>query len=408
LRWRGVGWLSGTLENSHHKSRSAQRLGNRNRDPRSRFGVEEIGSRSCDLFPRPRAGSETDPGPRHPGVHFVCHDATAWHDDPLIFPRVLRYVAVDHRCQKRFEETPQIPRENIRVLFNAVDLSRFKPRPLLPDKPRRAAIFSNYATKETHTNPVTRACKRLGIALDVIGKGFNTSTFKPEEVLPAYDIVFAKARCALEAMAVGSAVVLCDFPGLGAMVDCANFTQLRKLNFGAGALVHPLDPELIAAEINKYDAHEAHRVSQRARAEACLSGAAVEWLELYNEVIAENALLNQRRDENRQSEECCRLSDCLPPRPEYLLRSQNRRCCQKGRYWIAVPSSRSGLAPPYCFQSACCSRDSPRRRHPRSLPLRCFAQSRNDLRSLFRTRRRRRWSRPRLRHRAKTHSPCPR
>jgi glycosyltransferase involved in cell wall biosynthesis len=242
---------------------------------------------------------------------FVCHDATAWHDDPLIFPRVLRYVAVDHRCQKRFEETPQIPRENIRVLFNAVDLSRFKPRPLLPGKPRRAAIFSNYATKETHTNPVTRACKRLGIALDVIGKGFNTSTFKPEEVLPAYDIVFAKARCALEAMAVGSAVVLCDFPGLGAMVDCANFTQLRQLNFGAGALVHPLDPELIAAEINKYDAHEAHRVSERARADACLTGAAVEWLELYNEVIAENALLNQQRDENRQSEELAAMANYL-------------------------------------------------------------------------------------------------
>jgi hypothetical protein len=164
----------------------------------------------------------------------------------------------------------------------------------LPGKPRRAAIFSNYATKATHTNAVTRACKSLGIALDVIGKGFKTSTSKPEEVLPAYDIVFAKARCALEAMAVGSAVVLCDFPGLGAMVNCSNFSGLRRLNFGAGTLLNPLDPELIAAEINKYDAGEAKQVSERARMEACLTSAAVEWLELYNEVIAENAVLNQR------------------------------------------------------------------------------------------------------------------
>jgi hypothetical protein len=241
---------------------------------------------------------------------FVCHDAAAWHDDPLIFPRVLRYVAVDHRCQKRFEETPQIPRENIRLLFNAVDLSRFKPRPLLPSKPRRAAIFSNYATKATHTNAVTRACKSLGIVLDVIGKGFNTSTSKPEEVLPAYDIVFAKARCALEAMAVGSAVVLCDFPGLGAMVDCANFTELRKLNFGAGTLQRPLDPA-IAAEMNKYDPHEAKHVSERARTAASLTGAAVQWLELYNEVIAENALLNQRLAENRRSEELAAMANYL-------------------------------------------------------------------------------------------------
>jgi hypothetical protein len=146
--------------------------------------------------------------------------------------------------------------------------------------------------------------------LDVIGKGFNTSTTKPEEVLPAYDIVFAKARCALEAMAVGSAVVLCDFPGLGAMVDCAN-SELRKFNFGAGTLLRPLDPELIAFEIRKYDAHEAKRVSERARTEACLTSAAVDWLELYNEVIAENALLNQRQDENRRPEELAAMADYL-------------------------------------------------------------------------------------------------
>ena len=248
--------------------------------------------------------------PETPAI-FVCHDAVAWHDDPLIFPRVLRYVAVDYRCRKRFEEIPQIPTEKIRVLFNAVDLSRFKPRPALPGKPRRAAIFSNYATKATHTNAVTKACKSLGIALDVIGKGFNTSTSRPEEVLPAYDIVFAKARCALEAMAVGSAVVLCDFAGLGTMVNCSNFSELHKLNFGAGTLLRPLDPELIAAEIKKYDAHEAKRVSERVRTEAGLTTAAVEWLELYDEVIADNALLKQRQDENRRPQELAALADYL-------------------------------------------------------------------------------------------------
>ena len=36
-----------------------------------------------------------------------------------------------------------------------------------------------------------------------------------------YDLVFAKARCALEAMAVGAAVVLCDTHGLGPMVTSA-------------------------------------------------------------------------------------------------------------------------------------------------------------------------------------------
>lgn len=234
---------------------------------------------------------------------FVCHDATAWHDDPLVFPRVLRYVAVDYRCLKRLEENGQISRERVRVLFNSVDLSRFKPRSSLPRKPVRAAIFSNYATRRTHVDAVSRACKSLGITLDVIGKGSNTATSTPEAVLPAYDIVFAKARCALEAMAVGSAVILCDFAGLGGMVTCANFSESRKLNFGAGTLVRPLDPQMIAAEIRSYDGDEAMRVSELARKGAALASAAVEWAELYAEVIAENNTRDRTRDESRRGEE---------------------------------------------------------------------------------------------------------
>jgi hypothetical protein len=248
--------------------------------------------------------------PDTPAV-FVCHDATAWHDDPLVFPRVLRYVAVDYRCLKRFEEIDSVRRENVRVLFNAVDLSRFKPRPPLPSRPLRAAIFSNYATRRTHATAVSQACKSLGISIDVIGKGFHTDTSTPETVLPAYDIVFAKARCALEAMAVGSAVVLCDFSGLGGMVTCANFAELRKLNFGAGTLVGALDSELIAGEINKYDAQEATRVSELARKEACLTSAAVDWLDLYNEAIAENRVWNEQPEDNRRAEELAALAKYL-------------------------------------------------------------------------------------------------
>ena len=37
-----------------------------------------------------------------------------------------------------------------------------------------------------------------------------------------YDIVFAKARAAIEAMAVGAAVIVCDFDGVGPMVSTEN------------------------------------------------------------------------------------------------------------------------------------------------------------------------------------------
>ena len=226
--------------------------------------------------------------PNTPAI-FVCHDAVAWHDDPLVFPRVLRHVAVDNRCKRRFDRMPQIRPENVRLVLNAVDLSRFTPRPPLPEHPRRAVIFSNYASRWTQVPAIQSACNRLNIPCDVIGLEYGSAASRPESILPKYDLVFAKARCALEAMAVGCAVVVCDFGGLGQMVRPQSFSELRALNFGGGVLTRPLDPELIANEIRNYDGTEAKLVSDRVRREADLDCAVGEWIEIYQEVVNEHA-----------------------------------------------------------------------------------------------------------------------
>ncbi len=55
----------------------------------------------------------------------------------------------------------------------------------------------------------------------------------PERILPRYDLVFAKGRCALEAMAAGCAVIVCDAVGLGEMVTHGSVEEMRRWNFGA-------------------------------------------------------------------------------------------------------------------------------------------------------------------------------
>jgi hypothetical protein len=131
------------------------------------------------------------------------------------------------------------------------------------------------------------ACKRQGISLDVIGEQFGTPTSRPENILPKYDLVFAKARCALEAMAVGCAVIVCDFGGLGCLVNLGTFAQMRELNFGGGVLTRPLDAALIEAEILKYNVNDAQLVSDRVRHEAGLSSSIDEWIDLYQDVQTE-------------------------------------------------------------------------------------------------------------------------
>jgi len=100
----------------------------------------------------------------------------------------------------------------------------------------------------------------------------------------------------LEAMAAGSAVVLCDFAGAGAMVTSENFDHLRAMNFGAGVLLNPLQPEYLRAEMARYDAADAARVSQRVRQEAGLEGAARHWIALYTEVLKEFSSFHPDRE----------------------------------------------------------------------------------------------------------------
>jgi len=228
---------------------------------------------------------------RLPGVPAVSvtHDATSIVDAPFHHPRIARHVAVDERCRKRIAAVAAIAPERIAVVLNAVDLKRFRPRPPLPDRPARALIFSNYAAAHSHMRPVMRACAAAGLAVDVVGMGVGRPAAAPEDVLGRYDLVFAKARCALEAMATGAAVILCDFSGLGPMVTSANVAALRRMNFGAGVLTGPLAADAIGGEIGKFDAADAARVSQYIRREADLGTVVRQWQSIYRAAVGDAA-----------------------------------------------------------------------------------------------------------------------
>lgn len=224
---------------------------------------------------------------RFPGTPalFVCHGWLPPDEAPPRFPRILRYVAVDDTCRDRLTLEHGIPPEQVRVILNFVDLERFRPRGPLPECPRRALVFSNYASEETHLPPIREACVRAGIELEVIGLASGRPSREPEAVLGDYDLVFAKGRAALEALAVGAAVVLCDATGCGPLVTTANLPGLRRLNFGIRALRHPATPELLGAEIARYDPDDAATASRRIREEAGRESAVTDLLALYEEVL---------------------------------------------------------------------------------------------------------------------------
>jgi hypothetical protein len=246
---------------------------------------------------------------RFPGVPalFVCHDGLTWHSTPPHTARIGVYVAVDRNCRDRVVMEHGVPETSIRLLQNAVDLSRFRRRPSLPATPRRAVIFSNNALPDAFGATIRDVCEKRGISLDIIGIKANTATDCPESALLNYDLVFAKARCALEGAATGAAVIICDSLGLAGMLTTRDLDAMRQLNFGMRLLQRPITQETIGTEIDRYDAADAGRVTDSVRGIAGIDLLAEQFIELYDELRASPAL-SAEQDLGAIAESLSRLS----------------------------------------------------------------------------------------------------
>lgn len=219
----------------------------------------------------------------------VCHDHVSPRDCSIRDERIRRHFGVSRLCVQRVIDDGIGP-GRVSLLPNFVDTARFRPRPPLPQRPRRGLVFSNYANARTQLPAVRAACLEAGIEVDVAGIGVDNILDEPERVLGSYDIVFAKGKAAIEAMAVGTAVVLCDYAGVGPMVTSAQCDSLRACNFGFEALREPLAKEPLLREIARYDPDDAARVRDLTRAQAGLEGAVERLVAIYRGVLDEGRL----------------------------------------------------------------------------------------------------------------------
>lgn len=268
---------------------------------------------------------------RFPGVPalFVCHDGVTWHSSPPLTPRIGAYVGVDRNCRDRMVLEYGVPQHDTRVFLNAVDLRRFQRRAPLPATPRRALIFNNTATPNTVGATIAAACAPRGISLDIVGLNANTATDHPERILLEYDLVFARARCALEAAAVGAAVIVCDSRGLAGMVTAPDLEAIRQLNFGVRLLQRPMTEETVGTAIDRYDAADAASVTDLIRATAGVDLLAEQFVELYDELCANHRPLTAEDDLRATAQSLARLSKHMqmarPERPHLLLKLLNSR-----------------------------------------------------------------------------------
>jgi Glycosyltransferase Family 4 len=220
---------------------------------------------------------------RFPGTPaiYVCHSFSLWMEAPVYFPQIGAYVAVDEACRDRLVHAGGVAPEHVVVVRNGVDLSRIPPRKRPPlARPRRVVAFGKAAVM---AEPRI-ACERLGLEYETLGFG-DRMVARPEEELIDFDLVFASARAALEAMCCGCAVVACDSRGSAGLVTMQNFDSLRAQNFGVRCLHQAPTIEHCMQEIGRYDAGEAALVTSRARDDADLEKVLDRFETLYREVL---------------------------------------------------------------------------------------------------------------------------
>ena len=216
-----------------------------------------------------------------------------------------------------------IPKEKTLVLFNTVDLKKFKARvEPLPPRPRKALIFSNQAKEDNYIQPVTTACRQLGISVDVVGSGVKAVSSTPQDILGKYDVVFARARCAFESMACGAAVILCDITGCGPLVTMQNIESLRMLNFGVKTLVNPITPAFIKEQLLAYDPVEAGRVTEWIRGNVSVEELAKKYVALYKELIEEHRNIILSRPQPCQERQKCLFKRICRNLEKYLFRAK--------------------------------------------------------------------------------------
>ncbi len=200
---------------------------------------------------------------------FVCHDRNSCNDMAPGVPSVSEYVAVDLNCRERLA-AEGLHAESIHVIPNAVDIGRLVTRGDVSVPPRKAAVFSNYATDGGFVESIRRACASAGLPLDEFGSGLGRTLDNPESRLAEYDVVFAKARCAIEAMAAGCAVIAVDEAGYGGLVTYADIDWMLDWNVGDRCLQRAHDPVAIAEALQRIDAEDVGRVSELVRTRCSL------------------------------------------------------------------------------------------------------------------------------------------
>jgi len=192
----------------------------------------------------------------------------AENEAPCLIPWVHKFVVVSEPG-RQFIEQAGVSAARISLLPHFVDLQRFPRRPRAVSS-RRALVLSNQLKRGHGLEIIEEACAAAGYSVTLLGENAGHAAEPACAELQRADVVFALGRCALEAMAVGAAVIPASATAMGPVVTPQNFSEVRGLDFGPACLADPLTVELVQTRLREVTPTNAAQVCDQVRTHASL------------------------------------------------------------------------------------------------------------------------------------------
>ncbi len=218
---------------------------------------------------------------------YVCHGWLPLAEQPPTFPTIMTYIGVGSLTHERIMTSVRLDGRPAVIVPSFFDDESIEIRSEIPSTPHTALIYNNNLENDSPlTQAILQACNERRIAVASVGRGFGSVTFEPGKVLREFDIVFAVGRSALEAMASGCAVIICDSSGVAGLATAEGLEGPGGLlNLSARSRIR-INSRAIGGEIDRYSPALVQRTTDHARSTRTLSLAVTKFVSIYEDAIA--------------------------------------------------------------------------------------------------------------------------
>lgn len=196
---------------------------------------------------------------------------------------ITRYIAISEEVRRMLIREEGVIENEVSIVPNFVDLNNFTPQNPINECPRKVLLLTTYFSTE---GMVRGACELAGnLELKQIGQGelvWNVSDY-----IEWADVVITSGRGALEAMAMGRAVIVFRLGGSDGLIRPDNFEVSLASNFNGHSLNLNLTVEQLAEHMLGYNLADVETLKETVRSRFATEKVAEKLLEVYETTIEE-------------------------------------------------------------------------------------------------------------------------